>query len=160
MRPVNSSAQRPTLAAPERKIIILEQEHAHPVTMMQIQHFLDHLGGLAHPHHLAGRRAVERVYRAERAATDAAAAGKHRQRRKSPDALGLSRTIRERQRIEIGDQRPGRCRDDRLAAAIGDAVEFAPILARAKLLTSSINVSSPSYRTTLSISGKCVSSSS
>src|SRR5262249_58249550 len=117
------------LLAPQREVVVLEQEDAHAVLALQSQHLLDDLFRLAHTHHLAGGRAVERVDRAERATTDAAAARQHRQRREAADVLGAARPVRERQRVQILHQRPRPRRHDFTAAQIGDAVEIAPFAA-------------------------------
>ena len=123
------------LLAPEREIVVLEQEDAHAVTAMQVEHLLDHLVGLAHAHDLAGRRAVEGVDRAERAAADAAAARQQRQRREPADLLrrlaGDPETAANRDPARAAR---GSRRDDLAAVQIGDALDVAPVLAGAKPL--------------------------
>ena len=95
---------------------------------MEVQHFLDDFVRLAHAHHLAGRRAVERVDGAERAAADAAAARQQRQCREAADVLGPVRAVRERQRVEVLHQRTRRRRHHLGAAQVGDAGDVAPLL--------------------------------
>src|SRR4029077_10601489 len=87
--------------APQREVVVLEQEDAHPSLVIEHAHLVDDTFGGTDPHHLARLSPIEGVDRAERTTTGASTAGEQGHGLEAEDELGVVRPIGKGQRVEV-----------------------------------------------------------